>query len=250
MSEPVILSLETATLAGSVWLGCGDVELTSRTGDPDVSQSTSLLNDIHEILSEAGVKLVDVDLFCCANGPGSFTGLRIGIATLKGLAAPLKKACVGIPTLAAVAHAGGPGDAIVALLPAGRGEVFVQLFSVSADGKVKELDSAAHLSPARMLERYAGMKKLKWAGPGAILHRGLIEQHAREVVIPFSDGTEPLPEAAEHQLWELIAVEPNLARHVALLALQAHAANKIQSPGSLSAIYVRPSDAELNQKCQ
>jgi tRNA threonylcarbamoyladenosine biosynthesis protein TsaB len=237
--------LETATMAGSVWLGCGEVELTNRTGDAHVSQSSSLLSDIDEVLQEAGVNLADVDLFCCATGPGSFTGLRIGIATLKGLASSLERPCVGIPTLAAVAHAGGAADATVSLLPAGRGEVFVQMFSVSEAGNVTELDSAA-----RMIERYARFKNLKWAGPAAQLQRDLIESQARDSGFPFSDGTEPLPDSVDKGLWQLTADEPNLARHVALLALQAYTANEIQSPQSLSAIYVRPSDAELNQKCQ
>src|SRR5580765_4545993 len=103
MSTPVILSLETATMGGSVWLGYGTVKLATRIGDPNVSQSASLLKDINDSLDEAGVKLAEVDLFACASGPGSFTGLRIGIATLKALAASLSRPCVGIPTLQAVA---------------------------------------------------------------------------------------------------------------------------------------------------
>ena len=107
-TTPIILSLETATLGGSVFLGRGSVQLAMRNGDPQVSQSASLLSDINESLEEAGVSLQEVDLFACASGPGSFTGLRIGIATLKALAASLKRPCVGIPTLQAVAHAAGP----------------------------------------------------------------------------------------------------------------------------------------------
>ena len=251
MNSPVILSIETATLAGSTWLGAGDVELTTRVGDPAVSQSTSLLNDINEVLSEAGVQLSDVDLFCCASGPGSFTGLRIGIATLKGLAAPLNRPCLGIPTLAAVAHAAGPSEATVALLPAGRGEVFAQLFAVSAERIVSELDAPAHLAPAALMKRYANITRLKWAGPGAHLHRDLIESEARNSNIAFSEAwIDPLASLSGEVFWQLTQNEANLSRHVAALALQAYAKNELQSPHSLSAIYVRPSDAELNQKCQ
>ena len=234
MSAPVILCIETATMAGSVWLGSGTVKLATRVGDPKVSQSASLLQDISDCLDEAGVKLARVDLFACASGPGSFTGLRIGIATLKALAASLARPCVGIPTLHAVAHAAGPSQATVALLPAGRGEVFAQKFSVSESGIVIELDSAAHLSPQRLVERYAEFRNLKWAGSAAHLQRDLLEDYARQ----------------GGQIWELAAPESNLARHVAFLALQVFESGAIQSPDSLSAIYVRPSDAELNQKCR
>jgi len=251
MTAPVILSLETATMAGSVWLGFGTVELATRIGDPKVSQSATLLNDISESLAEAGVKLNEVDLFACASGPGSFTGLRIGIATLKALAASLSRPCIGIPTLHAVAHAGGISAATVALLPAGRGELFAQMFSVSADGIVTELDSATHLSPPMLVAKYAGIKNLKWVGNGAHLQRELLEKCAQEQGIYFFE--ELIEEKkTEHDagIWELAAPELNLAKHVAALALQLFPSTAIQSPHSLKAIYVRPSDAELNQKCR
>jgi len=237
-------------MGGSVWLGYGTVELATRIGDPKVSQSATLLKDISECLDEAGARLVEVDFFTCASGPGSFTGLRIGIATLKALAASLDRPCVGIPTLQAVAHAAGISAATVALLPAGRGEVFAQKFSVTEKGKVVELDSAAHLSPPALLARYGSLRNLKWAGNGAHLHRGLLAKYADEQGISF------LEELIEEQktklnlsIWELSAPESNLAKHVAALALQLFQSAALQLPHSLKAIYVRPSDAELNQKC-
>ena len=237
-------------MGGSVWLGYGTVELATRIGDPNVSQSATLLKDISECLDEAGARLAEVDFFTCASGPGSFTGLRIGIATLKALAASLDRPCVGIPTLQAVAHAAGISAATVALLPAGRGEVFAQKFSVTEKGKVVELDSAAHLSPPALLARYGSLRNLKWAGNGAHLHRGLLAKYADEQGISF------LEELIEEQktklnlsIWELSAPESNLAKHVAALALQLFQSAALQLPHSLKAIYVRPSDAELNQKC-
>jgi tRNA threonylcarbamoyladenosine biosynthesis protein TsaB len=252
MSGPVILSLETATMSGSVWLGRGATQLATRIGDPNVSQSASLLNDISDILDDAALTLADVDLFACASGPGSFTGLRIGIATLKALAASLERPCIGIPTLHAVAHAAGPSPATVALLPAGRGEIFAQLLSVSQDGVIAELDPAAHLSPQRLVERYAAFKNLKWAGSGAHLQREFLKSYAHQQGICFSDDAiKPDFDPAAHPggIWELAAQDSNLARHVATLALQLFQTGEIQSPHSLSAIYVRPSDAELNKQC-
>ena len=235
-------------MGGSVWLGNGTRELATRVGDPKVSQSASLLKDISDCLEDAGVKLTEVDFFACASGPGSFTGLRIGIATLKALAAALSKPCVGIPTLQAVAHAGGVSVATIALLPAGRGEVFAQQFSVSQDGVVTALDSAAHLSPPALIARYAGFKNLKWAGNGAHVQRELLERYANEQGIYFfEESREANATARAGDIWELAPPEVNLARHVAALALQQFHSGALQSPHSLSAIYVRPSDAELNQ---
>lgn len=251
MGAPLILSLETATMGGSVWLGFGTTELATRIGDPKVSQSATLLQDINDCLDEAGVKLAEVDLFACASGPGSFTGLRIGIATLKALAASLDRPSVGVPTLHAVAHAGGPSLATVSLLPAGRGELFAQMFSVSEDGMVTELDTAAHLSPSNLMTRYGGLRNLTWAGNGAQVQRELIENFAREQGIAFVEDViqEQLPET-KGDTWTLAAPEANLAKHVGAMALHIFQTNALQSPHLLKAIYVRPSDAELNQKCQ
>jgi tRNA threonylcarbamoyladenosine biosynthesis protein TsaB len=250
---PIILSLETATLGGSVFLGRGKQQLAARSGDPQVSHSNSLLADINESLEEAGISLEDVQLFACASGPGSFTGLRIGIATLKALAATLERPCVGVPTLQAVAHAAGPSSATVALLPAGRGETFAQMFSVSGDGRALEVDKAAHLSPQRLMERYGAESQLIWAGSGAHLQRDFLSGYAQQQGIVFIDpsqGSVTATDGPGQSLWHLVAKEKNLAKHVAALAVESFQRGQLQSPHFLSAIYVRPSDAELKEQCR
>ena len=244
-NAPVILSVDTATMGGSVSLARGTKLLATRVGDPAVSHSNSLLKDINESMSEAQVSFGDIDLLAAASGPGSFTGLRIGLATVKALAATLRISCVGIPTLHAVAHATGPANATVALLPAGRGELFVQMLSVSPDGSVTPLDQPAHLSPHHVLEKYGSHRTLKWAGPGAHMYRDLVESYAREKGIEFE--AETLPETELFQGWTLARAWENLSQHVAALALGKYERNEVDNPVSLSAIYVRPSDAEL--KC-
>lgn len=232
--NPIILSLETATLAGSVWLGRNHQTLAAKDGDAGISQSVSLLTDINTCLQEARLSLAQVNLFACASGPGSFTGLRIGIATLKGLAATLDRPAAGVPTLQAVAHAAGPSTATVALLPAGRGEVFAQMFSAATiDGELSVIpgDSPAHLTPEKMLERYQGIKEILWSGSGAHLYRNAIEKAATT----HGSG------------WTFAREETNLARHVAALANQAYRSGKVKDQHSLNAIYVRPSDAELKE---
>lgn len=248
IDTPLILSLETATPGGSVWLGRGKLDLATSTGDPLVSQSNALLSDINKSLEEAGCSLNDVDVFACASGPGSFTGLRIGIATLKALAATLDRPCVGIPTLQAVAHAAGRSLATVSLLPAGRGEIFAQMFSVSGDDIVNALDAAAHLSPQKLIERYGALAELRWAGSGAHLHRELIEKSAQVRGITFGEISTGAPSTARGRGWELAANERNLAKHVAALAEQAFRQGTLQRADSLTAIYVRPSDAELKEQ--
>lgn len=249
MSEdPVILSLETAMLGGSVWLGRGRLQLTARRGDPLVSQSSSLLADIDHCLKEAGVSVADIDLFACASGPGSFTGLRIGIATLKALAATLERPCVGIPSLHAVAHSAGPSAATVALLPAGRGEVFAQLFSVSSvsgEEIVKPVDTPAHIPPEQLIEKYGALSEIRWAGSGAQLQRGIIENAALARGLEFANFSSDAENATHTRGWTIAEHPENLAANVAALALQSSREGITQRADQLHAIYVRPSDAEL-----
>ncbi len=242
----IVLSVETATLGGSVALTRREELLGSIIGDAQTSHSNTLLSDINEVLDRARVSLDQVDLFAAASGPGSFTGLRIGIATVKGLAVTLRRPSMGVPTLRAVAHAAGPSKATVALLPAGRGEVFAQLFFVSDSGVVKDLDEAAHLPPQRLVDRYKSLEYILWVGEGAHVQRETIEAAAQQLGIPFRDTRGKQEESG----WVLAPRENNLARSVAALALLEFESGASGSPEALRAIYVRPSDAELKLKCQ
>ena len=224
--EPLILAIETATLAGSISISKGENVIGSSKGDPVVSHSNTLLADVDKLLGSANLKVDEVDVFAVAAGPGSFTGLRIGIATIKALATTLDRPCIGIPTLEAIAHAAGSHSRIVALLPAGRGEVFCQMFSTS-HGRVHSLDEPAHLSPARMIELYGQLDGVVWAGDGAKVHSQLIN----ESVAP--------------RVASIVESPVNLAQHVASLARAKLATEANPGTNELHAIYVRPSDAEL-----
>ncbi len=208
--EPLILSIETATLAGAVSLSKGREIIASLEGDKNTSHSNTLLREIDRVLDHAGRTLGEVDLFAVATGPGSFTGLRIGIATVKGLAFTLDRSCVAIPTLEAIAHAAGNCERVVAALPAGRGEVFVQMFSVSANA-VTPLDEPVHISPKAMLEKYSALNDICWVGDGAVAHQDKIKTWADHVGRRFSEGQ--LGEG-----WCLIVPPVNLAENVAMLA--------------------------------
>jgi tRNA threonylcarbamoyladenosine biosynthesis protein TsaB len=240
--SPVILSLDTATFGGSVCLMHGGRMLAAVIGDGEISHSSTLLRDIDRVLKTSGVATHEITLFAAAAGPGSFTGLRIGLATVKALAATLDQPCVGVPTLHAVACAAGPSPATVALLPAGRGELFAQLLSVSPQGVVTEHDAAAHLPPLATIEKYRRLTRLKWAGAGAHIHRDFLREHAERGGIDFeTDGKET-------NGWKIADREENLAREIAALARQRLQAGATESAESLRAIYVRPSDPELRER--
>ena len=243
MGEPLVLSLETATLAGSLAVSRGEKILAKRVGTPDLSHSNTLLSDIDEILSSQDLTVQDIDLFAVASGPGSFTGLRIGIATVKALADTLNRRCLGVPTLEAIAHSAGTWDAVVAVLPAGRGEVFVQIFSTSQD-VVTPLDQPQHLSPEIAIERYIGRPVIRWAGEGSRVYSSVIEEQARKAGYNFTIEKGETTESGAIG-WVVTTPSANLAEHVAVLALAQARKGVAQVASTLRAIYVRPSDAEL-----
>ena len=229
--QPLILAIETATRAGSVAVARGNQVLSTREGDAAVSHSANLIEMIEGALHDAQATLADIDLFAVAVGPGSFTGLRIGLATVKAFAAAMGTEIVGVSTLAAVAYAAGESESTVALLPAGRGEVFAQMFSVR-NGEAIPIDQAGHLTPAETAKRYDSMARVRWTGEGlqkmVDYFRGLGGDWAS------GDGD----------------ANVKLAVAVARLALNQYREGKSVKASDLHAAYVRPSDAEINERWQ
>ena len=227
--EPLILAIETATRAGGIALARGEEILSSIAGDASVSHSTNLLEMVEAALRNAGVTMAEVDLFAVAVGPGSFTGLRIGLATAKAFAVHLHREVIGVPTLAAVAHTLQFDGDIVSLLPAGRGEVFAQRFAVR-DGMVKTIDEPQHLSPAEVIAKYTGVGVLRYAGEGV---RMLTEQAA-----------------GSGNSYSSVSELSMLAPSIAVLAARLYREGKAVAPHDLQAVYVRASDAEINERWQ
>jgi tRNA threonylcarbamoyladenosine biosynthesis protein TsaB len=236
IKDNIVLAIETATRAGSVALARGSEVVAAISGDPSASHSIGLLQMVEVVLKRSRLKLTDVDLFAAALGPGSFTGLRIGLSTIKAFAASTGKSCAGVSTLAAIALAAGTSERTVSLLAAGRGELFVQSFSVRND-EVRELDEAAHLSLSEIFEKYGRAPELKWAGDGARQNSAALEGWAAEQAIPFG---------ANLSGWNLAPATEQLASSIAALALKA----SVVGPNELRAVYVRASDAEINEKWQ
>src|ERR1051325_4743749 len=170
----LILGVETATERRSVAVLRGGRVLSLCERELRDGGGAAVLADIDRALADASVRVSEVELFAAASGPGSFTGLRAGLATVKALAATLGRPAVGVPTLHALARAARPARHLCALLPAGRGEGFAQMLRVTAEGEVEELGPPEHLPPARLLERASSGGGVKFAGGGAHKFRELL----------------------------------------------------------------------------
>ena len=135
----IILALDSTAVSGSVAV-CRDEELLCEfTLNIGNTHSETLLPMVESALKMCGMSVSDVDLFACDEGPGSFTGVRIGAATIKGLAFNSGKPCIGVSTLEALAQnlIGFEGIACP-VMNARRGQVYNALFEVS-NGEIKRL---------------------------------------------------------------------------------------------------------------
>lgn len=242
----MVLGIETCTRAGSLALLLNDEIVASRSGDASVSHSGTLLSGIQHILGEQRLTLEQIDLFSVAVGPGSFTGLRIGIGTAKAFCRTLSKPCAGIPTLHAIAHYCGPSDYTVALLPAGRGEVFAQAFQVTESGDVLTRSGASFISPRKLLEEVAHLPSILWAGEGAIVYSDLLAEQAKQCGVEFRKSVTSI-DSKSPEGWVMFDFQLIIAESVARMGLKAMKAGNTCAADQLRAIYVRPSDAELKE---
>lgn len=135
----IILALDSTAVSGSVAV-CRDrtllCEFTVNVGN---THSETLLPMVESALAVCGLSVSDVDVFACDEGPGSFTGVRIGASTVKGLAFGTEKPCIGVSTLWALAmNLSGFEGIACPVMNARRGQVYNALFEVS-NGEVKRL---------------------------------------------------------------------------------------------------------------
>jgi len=131
---PLLLAVETATRVMSVALLEGERLVAEITSDDGRVHSERLLPAIDRLLALANVRLDDVTAFAVSIGPGSFTGLRIGLATVKAFAFDERRPVAGVPTLAALcAAAVGASGPVAALLDARRGEVYAAVCAFAGE---------------------------------------------------------------------------------------------------------------------
>ncbi len=143
------LGVDTATGIASVGLVTNETTVV-RQRPVAGNHARTLLPLVDEVLAAAGMDLRAVDLLAVSIGPGSFTGLRIGLAVVKGLALALGTPVIGVPTLRAYAQALGPRPGTVwPVLDARKGEVYAAGYRWRGD-VVDEIAAAAVLSPSAL----------------------------------------------------------------------------------------------------
>jgi tRNA threonylcarbamoyladenosine biosynthesis protein TsaB len=178
---PLLLAIESATRVASVALLRGSQRLAQLASLPGQPHAERLLPMLGELLAGQGVALAQIDAFAVSIGPGSFTSLRIGLATVKGLAFRSEKPVVAVSTLEALALVAlqrlgetlARDRLIVPLLDAGRGEVYAAAYRVV--GETLEAVWPAGVQQPEQLASTLNEAAL-CVGEGAEIFRDAIEQ--------------------------------------------------------------------------
>ena len=173
-----ILAVDTATSACSVALADGGGTIAELNYFHGQTHSKHLAALVATLLDMASMQIDDVDAFAVDAGPGTFTGLRIGLATIKGLADATRKPAVGVSSLDVLAaQAGFSSRRICCMLDARRGEVYTARYA-AGDRAVEKLSSEEVIAPHLAVAANSGPSL--YIGSGAVAYRNVISEIAGE----------------------------------------------------------------------
>lgn len=188
----LVLGIDTSAIVCSVGLLSDETCLVSRTVSDGLTHSETLLPLIKELLSDGKVGLSELDGISISHGPGSFTGLRIGISAVKGLAISQNIPCIGVSTLEALAMnaIACEGAVLCPVMDARRGEFYNALFRVE-NGKLIRLSEDRAISGECLSEELKTFDQVLILGDGAgkfVLQNPLHEASIAPEHLRFQSG--------------------------------------------------------------
>lgn len=226
-TEPIILGIDTSSSEARLAVSASESVIATLTIRNNLPHSQTLFSQISTLLELAYIKVEEIDAFAVGTGPGSFTGLRVGLAAVKGLADSLNKPCLGIDSLDLHALASGIDGAHLVMLGAGRGEVYCGFRDVASwdvvDRPVNDR-AGEPLSVLRGMTDYLRRSRLIVVG---------------DCGYKYKDEISSLNEATE-----MIFLKPGLNISAAL-AQRAALLLKENQTAPAAPHYVRQSDAEI-----
>lgn len=220
-----ILAFDSTAITASVAVAEDEKLLGEITLNNGNTHSQTLLPMAESLFKMLSITADDIDIFACSQGPGSFTGVRIGAATVKGMAFGRNKACVGVSTLHALAYnLRGFEGIICPVMNARRSQVYTAIFE--SDGKsLTRLCADEAIAAAELDEKLAAYgKKVYLCGDGV----GVATSEFKKTAVEYT------PEEQGYQS----------AYSVAQVALEQYKDGKYVSDAELTATYLRLSQAE------
>lgn len=226
-----ILAIDTSTSFASIAVAVDEQIVAESLVNTNRTLSARLMPEIERLLTTAGLAIADIDLFASSIGPGSFTGVRGGVATIQGLALAVGKPCAGFSSLAMLAmNFSLQATLICPMLDARKSELYAALYDCSSPLPSPRINECV-LPPAALLDQIAATtgERVIFLGDGALRYHDQIAERlgGQAVFAPF-----PLH-------------SPHSSNGV-LLALHAVRSGELLEPGQLLPVYLRASDAEIN----
>ena len=224
-----ILALDTTARVASAAI-CNDTQLISLyTQNVGLTHSETMLPMIEALLKHSRTDINDIDLFACSSGPGSFTGVRIGVSVIKGLAFEKNKQCIGVSTLEALARniVCPNGEIICPVMDARRNQLYSAMFTYQ-EGALVRLTDDDTVDANELASKLSSLSKpIHFVGDGYDI--------MDKMPVPLKKHT---PEILRYQN----------AYSVAMAALEKYKSNKNNDlrfdDSSLVPEYLRPSQAE------
>jgi tRNA threonylcarbamoyladenosine biosynthesis protein TsaB len=225
-----ILAIDTSTSYASIAVAALEQIVAESLVSTNRTLSARLVPEIERLLATAGLEIADIDIFASSVGPGSFTGVRGGVATIQGLALATGKPCAGFSSLAILAMNFPLQSTLVCpMLDARKGELYAALYDCSSPLPSPRINDCV-LSPSALLDLIATVTEypIIFAGDGALrYHDQIAEQLGNQAIFaPFPFNS------------------PRSANGI-LLALNTFQRGELLEPKHLLPVYLRASDAEL-----
>lgn len=165
-----ILGLDTSTLMATCAVIDDDILIGEFSLNQDMSHSERLVPMIKEVLDNLNLKIDDIDLYGVSTGPGSFTGLRIGVATIKGFAHLFNKPLIGVSTLEALAFNLPHNEIVVPMIDARRDRVYTGIYTWK-NGTIKTIMKPDVMEVDDFLKILEKYEKIVVNGDGSILYK-------------------------------------------------------------------------------
>lgn len=224
-----ILAVDSSAITASVAI-TEDRKIIGETYvNAGLTHSQTLMPMVQSLLKCVGIDISEIDAFAISTGPGSFTGLRIGIGAVKGMAMALDKPCIAVSTLEAIAYPFIKDNAVVcSAMDARCNQVYNALFKAE-NGKLLRLCDDRAISVDSLLSEISAFDKIIFAGDGAMLCEKSIGSKLKNALMP---------------------IESTLYQHassVALLAFEKYGLigeKALLDAARLMPVYLRPSQAE------
>jgi len=228
----MILAIETATSCGSVSLSKGYGQrfhlLAECSSQPGITHSRRLFGSIDWMMTSGRIGWDALDAVAVSLGPGSFTGLRIGMAAAKSIAMAADKPLIGVPTLDALAlNVTGSNRLVGCLLDARKQQVYAGFYRDDASGLPRSTSDPVAISPDKLLAELE--EPVLLIGSGVGVYRDILLENELVKIIPGHLST-------------------TRASHVGQLAGEMLAEGRTLDPATAVPVYVRASEAEVNLK--